>query len=90
MINNIYVFILILIQDFPDMQLVKDNIDFIMETDEDFQNYTMPNKLYLLQQAIDCSDLGIFTDQINKHIEYNIAKKKRNESEVVIQIIMTN
>jgi len=72
------------------MQLVKDNIDLIMETDEDFQNYLMPNKLYLLQQAFDCYDLGIFADQINYHIEYIIAKKKKNDSEVTIQIILTN
>jgi len=61
-----------------------------MEADINIQNYFMRNKIYLLKQAFSCSDLGTFTDVLNTHIEYNLANKKKNESQVSIEIILRN
>jgi len=46
-----------------------------MAENKDFQHQPITNILYLLQQALDCSDLSTYTDLIIKHIQFHQSKK---------------
>jgi len=69
------------------MEAIKVNIDQLMREDEEFQDYSINNILFLLSKAMNFSYLSVYKEQIITYIQDN---KGKNESQVVVQIISFN
>jgi ABC-type Na+ efflux pump permease subunit len=57
-----------------------------MGEDKEFQHQPITNTLYLLQQALDCSDLSTYTEQIIKHIQYNQSKNPIQDASEEVKV----
>jgi len=63
---------------------VKENIDIMVDEDKKFPHQPISNILYLLEVALGGVDLSAYTEIINHHIQYNLAKNGSNEVKVII------
>jgi len=57
-----------------------------MGEDKEFQHQPITNTLYLLQQALDCSDLSTYTELIIKHIQYNQSKNPIKDASEEVKV----
>jgi len=68
------------------MEAVKAFIDQLMREDEKFQEISIKKILSLLSKVMNCADLSVYKKQVITYIQ---DRNGKNESQVVLQIILT-
>ena len=57
-----------------------------MREDEEFLDLSIKNILLLLSKAMNCADLSVYKEQVITYIQ---DRNGKNESQVVLQLILT-
>jgi len=69
------------------VEAIKAIIDQLSREDEEFQDFSIKSILLILSKAMNFSDLSVYKEIIITYIQDS---KRKNASQVVIQIISTN